>query len=582
MLRLSRIFLILLFVFFAVSSVSQASVLQDYRDARYAYQQLLRAPQKQQYRHHWNKVFTRLQHFVDQHPDHEKAPGAYYLLGQSHEKLYEISRVKKDARAAVDYYQSLARRYPSSSLADDALLFSARLQCEVLGAEQAARNDCQVILQRYPSGDMHKRARELLATLPPSTTPVPVKVTTSQPAVSPGPHVVSAIRHWQDADHTRLVLDLDGIPVYRVNTLPPSQKDNTSARLYIDLFKTNRVSTLSSNQKIGGTLVKSIRVGETEERTRIVFDLAQLTRYKVITLAGPPRIVIDLANHVGATLKEDVPQLETSTDAVKGDSGSDQISQVLQRVPADETPQIHLPDVAAKTHGKLRIVVDAGHGGKDPGAIGPGKLYEKDVVLKLAKTLAQRLESSFHCEVLLTRDRDIYIPLLERTAYANEVDADLFISIHANASVNKKAYGIETFYLNFSKTDKAMAVAARENGMSLQEVGDLELILFDMMANSKINESSRLAAEIQSSLVGQLSRKYSNVKDLGVRQGPFHVLLGATMPSVLVEVAFISHSREAKRLNSRTYRERSAEAIVHGVRQYLQSQNLLAKRASDS
>ena len=581
MLRSSRLFLILLFVLLA-ASVSQASVLQDYRDARYAYQQLLREPQKQQYRHHWDKVFTQLQHFVDRHPDHEKAPGAYYLLGQAHEKLYEVSRVKKDARAAVDYYQSLARRYPSSTLADDALLYSARLQCEVLDADEAARNDCQVILQRYPSGDMHKRAREFLASLPPSAAPVAVNVSAPQPTVASGPHVVSAIRHWQDNDHTRLVLDLDGIPVYRVNTLPPSQKDNTSARLYIDLFQTNRVPTLPANQKISGTLVKSIRVGEAENRTRIVFDLNELTRYKVITLAGPPRIVIDLANHAGAILKEDVPQLETSAVAVKDASAPDQISQVLQQVPAEETPRIHLPDVAAKTRGKLRIVVDAGHGGKDPGAIGPGNLYEKDVVLHLAKTLKSRLESSFHCEVLLTRDRDIYIPLLERTAYANEVDADLFISIHANASVNKKAYGIETFYLNFSKTDKAMAVAARENGMSLQEVGDLELILFDMMANSKINESSRLAAEIQSSLVEQLSRKYSNVKDLGVRQGPFHVLLGATMPSVLVEVAFISHSREAKRLNSRTYRERSAEAIVQGVRQYLQSQNLLAKRAQDS
>ncbi len=138
----------------------------------------------------------------------------------------------------------------------------------------------------------------------------------------------------------------------------------------------------------------------------------------MITLAGPPRIVIDLANHAGAILKEDVPQLETSAVADKGASAPDQISQVLQRVPAEETPRIHLPDVAAKTRGKLRIVVDAGHGGKDPGAIGPGNLYEKDVVLKLAKTLKSRLESSFHCEVLLTRDRDIYIPpFLERTAY---------------------------------------------------------------------------------------------------------------------------------------------------------------------
>ncbi len=157
-LRSSRLFLILLFVLLA-ASVSQASVLQDYRDARYAYQQLLREPQKQQYRHHWDKVFTQLQHFVDRHPDHEKAPGAYYLLGQAHEKLYEISRVKKDARAAVDYYQSLARRYPSSSLADDALLYSARMQCEVLGSDEAARNDCQVILQRYPSGGYARKSQ---------------------------------------------------------------------------------------------------------------------------------------------------------------------------------------------------------------------------------------------------------------------------------------------------------------------------------------------------------------------------------------------------------------------------------------
>nr|WP_320050869.1 N-acetylmuramoyl-L-alanine amidase [uncultured Desulfuromonas sp.] len=579
MLKTRRLFLIL-FMVCVTFSVGQASVLQDYRDARFAYQQLLRAPEKQQYRHHWDKVFTQLRQFVDQNPTHEKAPGAYYLLGQAHEKLYEISRLKSDARTAVENYQNLAKRYPSSSLADDALLYSARLQCEVLQSDHDARNDCEVIVQRYPSGDMYKRAKEFLATLPPEPSSQPVPKAVAPKVSTSGQHKVSDIRYWQDKEHTRLVLDLDSVPDYRVNTLPPSQKDNASARLYIDLLHTSQGATLPSTQKINGDLVKNIRVGETDQRTRIVFDLKQLTRYKVITLENPSRIVIDLANFDGAILSEDIPQLETAS--APSPAGTDQISQVLQRVPEEQTPEVNLPDVGAKKRGKLRIVVDAGHGGKDPGAVGPGKLYEKDVVLKLAKTLAARLQSTLDCEVLLTRDRDIYIPLLERTAYANEVDADLFISIHANASANKSAYGIETFYLNFSKSDKAMAVAARENGMSLQEVGDLELILFDMMANSKINESSRLAAEIQSSLVDQLSRKYSDVKDLGVRQGPFHVLLGATMPSVLVEVAFISHSREAKRLNSRTYRERSAEAIVHGVRTYLHSQNLLAKRANDS
>ncbi|PLX91614.1 MAG: hypothetical protein C0620_10735 [Desulfuromonas sp.] len=591
MLKLRRLCLALILLLVAMTA--QASTLQDYRDARFAYQQLLRAPEKQQFRHNWEKVFTQLQQFVEHHPDHEKAPGAYYLLGQAHEKLYAVSRVEKDALAAADYYQSLVQHYPHSSLADDALLFRARLQCEVLNHEDGARRDCSLILQKYPDGDMSRQAAELLASLPPAAQPivVPPRPTppaptssASPPAMAPptsGRITVSDIRYWSDNDHSRIVLDLNGAPTYRVNTLPPSQKDNTSARLYIDLLRTNKAAKVPSQQNITSGIVKRIRVGENPEGMRVVFDLKELTRYKLITLTNPSRLVIDLANYQGAVLKDDPPQLETAVVPPKG-TDQDQITQVLQQVPANEPPQVHIPDVAAKPQGQLRIVVDAGHGGKDPGAVGPGKLYEKDVVLKLAKTLAAQLRSSLKCEVLLTRDRDIYIPLLERTAYANEVDADLFISIHANASPNKSAHGIETFFLNFSKNDKAMAIAARENGMSLQEVGDLELILFDMMANSKINESSRLAAEIQSSLVDNLSRKYSNIKDLGVRQGPFHVLLGATMPSVLVEVAFISHSQEAKRLNSRTYRDRSADAIVEGVRNYLQSQNLLAKRTNDS
>ena len=311
-------------------------------------------------------------------------------------------------------------------------------------------------------------------------------------------------------------------------------------------------------------------MGVNPKSIRIVCDLKKLTRYNVLELQDPPRIVIDIARYKGAVFKTNYSQIQSAPKVKQLD-----IASVLDQVTTDQPMRIHLPDIATKTKGKIRIVVDAGHGGKDPGAVGSKKLYEKDVVLKLAKKLASRLRSNLKCEVLLTRERDIYIPLRQRTAYANEVDADLFISIHANASTNKKAHGIETYYLNFSKNDKAVAVAARENGMSLQEMGDLELILFDMMANAKINESSRLAAEIQTSLVTSLKCKYSNVKDLGVRQGPFHVLLGATMPSVLVEVAFISNKQEAKRLRSNVYLERAADGIVVGIKRYLRSQKLL-------
>lgn len=177
----------------------------------------------------------------------------------------------------------------------------------------------------------------------------------------------------------------------------------------------------------------------------------------------------------------------------------------------------------------------------------------------------------------MTRTGNSFLELEERTAIANKVKADLFISIHANASTNRRARGVETYYLNFSKNSKAVEVVARENKTSLKQVGDLEMILLDLLANSKINESSRLAAEIQKSLVTRLSKHYK-VKDLGVRQGPFYVLLGATMPSVLVETAFLSNRDEEKQLNNRQYQERTADAIVSAVRTYATALNLLASQ----
>jgi N-acetylmuramoyl-L-alanine amidase len=221
------------------------------------------------------------------------------------------------------------------------------------------------------------------------------------------------------------------------------------------------------------------------------------------------------------------------------------------------------------------VVIDAGHGGKDSGAVGK-RAMEKDLALAIALKVGALIEENVEdVKVIYTRKEDVFVELYERARIANEADADLFISIHANASTNRRARGIETYYLNFSKNAKAVEVVARENKTSLKQVGDLEMILLDLLANSKINESSRLAAEIQKSLVKNLSKHYK-VKDLGVRQGPFYVLLGATMPSVLVETAFISHRDEEKQLKNRKYQERTADAIVSAVRNYATALNLLA------
>ncbi|MCK7482152.1 MAG: N-acetylmuramoyl-L-alanine amidase [Candidatus Moduliflexus flocculans] len=241
----------------------------------------------------------------------------------------------------------------------------------------------------------------------------------------------------------------------------------------------------------------------------------------------------------------------------------DALARVLGEVPSTAPVVSSKPDCA-------RIVVDAGHGGKDPGAIGPqwraGKGRHPGPGPQTGQASCAK---PWACDVVLTRDRDIYLPLEERTAIANKVGADLFISVHANAATNRQAYGIETYYLNFSKNDKAAAVAARENGTSLKEVGDLELILFDLMANSKINESSRLAAEIQKSLVDRLSEQFERGPRprgpsgpvLRAARGHHAVGAGRDRPSSVTPARSSGWS-------AATSRNRPAEAIAAAVRNY--------------
>jgi N-acetylmuramoyl-L-alanine amidase len=391
------------------------------------------------------------------------------------------------------------------------------------------------------------------------------------PAVAAGVEVTD-LRFWSNPGYTRVVLGLNGTAEYTVNFLPGNERSGVNPRLYVDIAATLAAAVPESTE-VGDGLLRRIRAGRHDAKTvRVVLDLTSFKDYKVLPLADPFRIVIDIAGNRQAELSAATAEIRPPPAGSK-----DSIARILEKVPEDRPLKVHIPPKAAQ-NGLRRIVVDAGHGGKDPGAIGPSGIQEKDVTLAVARTLARHLEEDLGCEVILTRNSDVFLPLEERTAIANKVGADLFISIHANASTNQSAYGTETYYLNFAKNDKAAAVVARENGTSLKQVSDLELILFDLMANSKINESSRLATEIQKSLIDRLSQHYSGTRDLGVKQGPFYVLLGATMPSVLVETAFISHKREEALLIDQKYHERTAAAIAQGVRNYATALKMIAAR----
>lgn len=384
---------------------------------------------------------------------------------------------------------------------------------------------------------------------------------------------MTGVRFWTNPGYTRVVMDLTKEVDFSANYLPAEPKNRVPPRIYVDLKKTTLAQKLSDPTPVDDGLLRRIRTGVSGDGTvRVVFDLVSFKDYKVFPLEDPFRLVVDVAGDGEPALTADKPEVRSLPPGPK-----DGIAGILDKATSDIPLPVHIPK-ATVGRGLRRIVVDAGHGGKDPGAIGPDGIREKDVTLAIARALAKKLEKELGCQVILTRNSDVYLDLAERTAIANKVGADLFISIHANASLSRRAYGIETYYLNFSKNEQATAVVARENGTSLKQVGDLERILFDLMANSKINESSRLAAEIQKSLVGHLSHRYSHIKDLGVRQGPFYVLLGATMPSVLVETAFISNPREESRLTDPQYYRNAVAGIARGVRNYASAVKLIATK----
>jgi N-acetylmuramoyl-L-alanine amidase len=214
-----------------------------------------------------------------------------------------------------------------------------------------------------------------------------------------------------------------------------------------------------------------------------------------------------------------------------------------------------------------RIVIDPGHGGHDPGAIGEG-VTEADLVLDVALRLEQLLTAVPGVEVVLTRRTDQFVALQDRTAAANRHEADLFLSIHANASPNGQAKGVETYFLNFATTSAAKTVAARENAASGMAMGELPDLIKMIALNDKLEESRDLATIVQRALVDRLKVANTTVRDLGVKQAPFMVLIGASMPSVLAEIAFVSNSEEVRLVRDAPYRQRIAEGLFNAIEKY--------------
>jgi N-acetylmuramoyl-L-alanine amidase len=426
----------------------------------------------------------------------------------------------------------------------------------------------------------------LLTAIPPSAT---VLARAGQPTT------VERIRYVGTYEYSRVLIDLSGPVEYHLEAVSPDGISGPPDRLVIDFAQARIGPEAREALEVRDDVVRRIRTGQyTNETARIVLDLARNVQTRAFVLADPHRLVIDLRSKPqgeAAPLTAKPAIAPTPVDRAQVSAAT---SPPTSSEPPPSAPPAGVPPARGGRAGTraerspesartFRVVIDPGHGGKDPGARGWRGLAEKDVVLNVSKLLAARLRGD-GVEVFLTRRDDRFLSLEERTAIANAQGADLFLSVHANASSNTALRGVEIYYLNNTDNRGTLRLAAMENNLHWDphdpklagEIPDLSYILSDLRQTYKVEESKQLAEQLQGAVVSRLGAEWEGVEDLGVKEGPFYVLVGAYMPCVLVEVSFLTNSLDGRRLGTAKYQRALAEGIYEGVRRYI-AQTKIAK-----
>ncbi len=358
---------------------------------------------------------------------------------------------------------------------------------------------------------------------------------------------VREIRHWSYDDYTRVVVELTREAPVEIGRLPADAGAARPERLYLDIEGIWVGRSYDEAIAVEDGLLHGIRVGQnTKTRTRVVIDLERYQRHRFLKLTTPDRLVVDVYAGVST---------EADPDA-HGDP--------LSRLPVGIRP--------VRT-----VVIDPGHGGRDPGAVGVGGLREKDVTLALAKRLQANLEARGFA-VVSTRTSDRTVGLEERTAIAEAARADLFLSLHANAAERAAAHGIETYHLDLDYERHTWTVASRENGIPRNRVDELQRTIAGLRVSETLPHSRRLARVVHEEIVSGVAGRYGRVTDLGVKRGPFYVLFLADMPSILLEVGFVSNRSEARRLRDDRYLDLLAERIAAGLERYRDTSRVAEQR----
>jgi len=538
-----------------------------YRPAEIMYNGLLEGKIRSSQRN-WDNVIRQFKKVVKDHPKSRFADDAQYKLGANYVRAHGL--IKDSSRKATKAFEQLIKRYPDSEFVDDAYYWKA--YAHFLGEDyERAMAGYEEFTREYPQSELHKEAlhqiEECRARIDgqekgqveisspakddsSGSPPIAAGKKDAGPAtdvVTPkeGPPIkppeidqqekldklshVADIRTHSSPEFTRVVVDLSGPVKYETGKL------ENPDRIYVDL-QTATITPAKRTIPVDGKLIKKIRAAQFNETTvRIVLDVEQDSGYNVFCLSEPDRIVIDIS------ASDALPLVRSSSDQ------------------SESVPLVKQLGLKIKT-----IVIDPGHGGKDTGAVSRTGLQEKHVVLDVAERLRSLLESKGSYRVHLTREADVFIPLEERTKFANQKGADVFISIHINSSERPTARGIETYYLSLASDEEARMTAALENASSGKTIKDLDNIVRYILRGSKAKESRELARTVQS----QLSQA-TGTNDRGIKRAPFIVLIGAQAPSILVELGFISSKQDELLLRGEEYKDKLARALMEAVENYV-------------
>jgi len=524
-----------------------------------------RDPQKRKYRHNWERALASVR---DAAQGKDRARGLL-AAARGRYALYRFSQVEADRDEALRL-GALARKAGASEAAAFVAAVRREAGDEPRPARAAKRGKppprTRAVAPAAEPAESEEESEEasldealdtaLAAGEDDAARPTPRPFdavpegpgTAADPRADEGPVRVHEVRSWSQGDTTRVAVYLSRPAGYRQLELPAD--GSHPRRLAIDIEGAVLDGAASAHAVKNGK-VDQVRTGQNGPATvRVVLDLHGDEELRLMSLDDPPRLIVDVGAQAARLAR--VPPLGPGRPE----------SELSARRPV------------------RRIILDAGHGGHDTGAIGPSRVKEKDVTLALARKLKQRLEGQGY-EVLLTRRDDRYLRLEERTWFANAHRGDLFVSLHVNAHPRRERRGIETYVLNTADDRYARRLAARENG-ALSDDGaegaDAKRILADLNAQASAEPSRRLALQVQRELVAAARGHGGEARDRGVKSALFYVLLGAAMPAVLVETGFISNRAEEKKLREPRYQEALAHALARGIGSFARGEARVAAR----